>query len=157
MEKFENDKMFKKILANIKEADDLNPLYKKLLIKDLYRIIKAHFPHIQFSDSLGDFLILYAENVLRFTESVIERDFNHPEIKKEEEVARMNEVVNKLHDFEGDKEFSNSIQTQVKKCIINFYPDIYNLSGNGFRLLDLNTKFLNKGFIANFYSLEEID
>jgi hypothetical protein len=156
METSDSENRIRKILEGFKKNDELHSSFRNYFIKEIFQIIEKEFPDAVFGTKLTDYLFLYADNVISSTESVIDKDFNYPEFRKEEEVNRMKKVVEKLPTNEKAQEFTKKVHSEAKKSIVKFYPLIYELSGSGFRLLELNAKFFNHGFINNFYSLDEL-
>ncbi|WP_291855519.1 hypothetical protein [Marinilabilia sp.] len=147
----ESEKQIRKILEGFKEQNELNSSFKNHFIQSVYRKIESLFPERDFGSGLADRILLYAENSISCTESVVEKDFNYPACKKDEEVKRMKQLIGKLPTFE----YEDLIHAEAKKSIVEFFPDVFKLSGQGFRLLELNTRFFNQGFMDDFYALQK--
>ncbi|PWE00050.1 hypothetical protein [Marinilabilia rubra] len=155
MENSDSQNRFRKILEGFKEADDFNASFKEFFIDRLCRIIEDRYPTLEFSEKMAEHLVLYAENTISYTESVIDKDASFPDFRKKEEVIRMKSVVKKLPDFCEDTEFVDRINSEAKMCMVKFFPEIYDLSGDGFRLLDVNARFFNHGFLSNLSETRE--
>lgn len=147
----ESEKRIRKILEGFKEQDELQSSFKNHFIQSVYLKIEGLFPERDFGSALADRILLYAENSISCTESVIDKDSSYPAYRKDEEVNRMKQLVDKLPNIE----YWDLIHTEAKKSIVEFFPDVFNLSGQGFRLLELNTRLHNQRFMDDFYALQK--
>lgn len=147
----ESEKRIRKILEGFKQQDELHSSFKNYFIRSIYRNIENLFPGRDFGSELADHILLYAENIISCTESVIDKDLNYPEYRLNEEVNRMKQLIEKLPVFEHEE----ALHKEAKKSIVKYFPGVFELSGQGFRLLELNTSFFNQGFLDNFYALDK--
>jgi hypothetical protein len=147
----ESEKRIRKIIEGFKQQDELHSSFKNHFIQSIYSKIEALFPGRDFGSGLADHILLYAENIISCTESVVDKDFNYPENRKDEEVKRMKQLIDKL----PIHEYADTLHKEAKKSIVKFFPAIFELSGQGFRLLELNSRFFNQGFLDNFYALHK--
>ncbi|MFW6327343.1 MAG: hypothetical protein ACOC2F_03440 [Bacteroidota bacterium] len=147
----ESEKRIRKLLEGFKQQDELHSAFKNHFIRSIYRKIENLFPGRDFGSELADHILLYAENIISCTETVIDKDFNYPEYRMNEEISRMKKVIENLSDFEH----ANTFHKEAKKSIVKYFPGVFDLSGQGFRLLEINTSFFNQGFLDNFYALHK--
>jgi DNA replicative helicase MCM subunit Mcm2 (Cdc46/Mcm family) len=147
----ESENRIRKIIEGFKEQGELHSSFKNHFIQSIYRKTESLFPERDFGSELADQILLYAENIISCTESVVDKDVNYPEYRMDEEVNRMKQIIEKLPVFEH----ADALHKEAKKSIVKFFPAVFELSGQGFRLLELNTGFFNQGFLDNFYALNK--
>ncbi len=150
MDASNSEKRIRKILAGFKESDQLQSAFKKDFIPVIYTRLQKNYPGRDFGSALADTILQFAENAISCVESVIEKDSGYPDYRKEEEIERMKLVVSKLAFSEEAGFLLDEIHNEVKKSIVRFYPEIFEFSGQGFRLLELHSKFYTQGFISDF-------
>lgn len=147
MNSFEKENLLKHILDEIKKTDEFVNTFKDDLSATLYPIIKTYYPLADRSDAVDEVLQNYAIVITNYSESVIDKDRTYPQYRLNDELDAMTKLVSKLT-FDNVA-FTDAIGYAVKALMIKYFYDIFNLSGNGFRLLDLNAKFYVWEFNAN--------
>ncbi len=107
-------------------------------------------------DSEIDTLLgIFATQVFNSTESVIDKDTTYPEYRLVEELDVMRKIVSKIPGFDRNSDFSETIHQKAKALMVEHFEATLDLSANGFRLLELNSKMHTLEFVANFYSLTD--
>ena len=147
----ESEKRIRRLLEGFKQQDELHSSFKNHFIQSIYRKIESLFPGHDFGSELADHILLFAENIISCTESVIDKDNNYPEYRMNEEVNRMKKLIEKLPVYEHE----DVLHKEAKKSIVKYFPEVFELSAQGFRLLEFNTCFFNQGFMDNFYALDK--
>ena len=149
MERFDKENKMKHILEELKKTDEFYSFFKEEFSGLIYSLIDEFYPSISPNSTIDDLLQTYAVEILSSTESVIDKDMNYPPYRLDEELAVMNQLILKLPHVEYHKSFMDEVHQVAKVLMVKYYTGIYDLSGDGFRLLELNAKLYNWEFNAN--------
>jgi len=153
MNRFEKENLIKHILDEIKKTDEFVNSFKHDLAIALYPIIGHYYPLTGRSAVVDEVLQNYAVVITNYTESVIDKDRTYPEYRLNDELEAMNKLVSKL--TFNNPAFTEAVSFQVKELMIKYYHNIYNLSGNGFRLLEMNARLYVWEFSGSLNSMFE--
>lgn len=154
MEFFDKEGEMKYIKEAMRKTDEFNQLFKREFSKVIVSLIHEYFPDVKSDDSaLIGYVGNYASEILSSTEAVIDKDHNYMDYRLEEELDNMNRLVSKMMEFKRNDVFVDVVHQKVKAQMVRFFDDINELSANGFRLLERNSRMYNLEFAANFYSL----
>ena len=110
-------------------------------------IIKDYFPGLRITKDIKKNIDNYARGVLNFTQSVIDKDSSYPHFRKSDELDRLSQLVIKLEPKVESRLFESALLKASKKMMIDFNKDIYDLSSEGFLLLDRNVRYFTIDFI----------
>lgn len=137
------------ITALFKEFERIDKFYHSF-VDALYQdiLLSEEFDEVwldKFVSVKREFEILALE-IGRMVSTLIDKDTSYPDYRLKDELDRMNKYFLKL----GKK---NSLQRTlllpvVKNVIVNRFPQIVELSGNGFRLLEINLHLLSAEIVA---------
>jgi hypothetical protein len=147
MNRFEKENLIKHILDEIKKNDEFVNAFYDELTQALYPVIGTFYPHVSPGTTIDEVLQNYALVITNYTESVIDKDRTYPLYRLNDELDAMNRLVAKL--TFSNPAFTDTVSFYVKELMIKHFPNIYNLSGNGFRLLELNARLYVWEFNAN--------
>jgi hypothetical protein len=150
MKSFDSDENMKYILDELKKTDTFYGLFKKEFSESIIQIIQKFFPDTMYSEEIDNLLQAYAVAILNATEAVIDKDRNYPGYRLEEELEAMNRITLKLSRNEEYADFAETIHLMAKKMIVKTFNFIYDLSSNGFRLLEHNSRLYNREFVSAF-------
>lgn len=153
MKSFDSEGNMKYILEEIKKTDTFYSLFKKEFSESINHIIQKFFPDTLQSDEIDNLLQAYAVAILNATESVIDKDRNYPFYRLEEELEAMNRITLKLSKPEENNDFKEAIHLQAKELMVKYFVAIYDLSSNGFRLLEQNSILYNWEFVSDFLAV----
>ena len=153
MKSFDDEGNMKFILEEIQKADTFYNLFKKEFSELVYNIIQEYYPETVSVDEIDNLLLAYSVAILNSTESVIDKDRNYPLYRLEEELDAMSRITLKLSQSEDIRDFAESVHLKVKALMVKHFNDIYNLSSNGFRLLERNASLYNWEFVSSFISI----
>ena len=156
MESFDKEHYINKIYSEFKKTDEFYNSFRKQFIAEILKICMVFYLKIEINALFTENLKLYADEILSTTESVIYKDQSYSETRINEELVLMKRIV--VKDFEAfhNRNFIEMLHLKTKELIVQHYSNVIDLSGNGFRLLDLYTKMYNWEFVTNFYGLIEI-
>jgi len=153
MKSFDDEGNMKFILEEIQKADTFYNSFKKEFSELVYNIIQEYYPETVSVDEIDNLLLAYSVAILNSTESVIDKDRNYPLYRLEEELDAMSRITLKLSQSEDIRDFAESVHLKVKALMVKHFNDIYNLSSNGFRLLERNASLYNWEFVSSFISI----
>ena len=153
MNRFEKENLIKHILDEIKKTDEFVNAFKNELTLALYPVIGTFYPQAKPSAAIDDVLQNYALVITNYTESVIDKDRTYPQYRLNDELDAMTKVDAKL--TFNHPAFTDAVSCHVKELMVKYFLDIYNLSGNGFRLLELNARLYVWEFNANLVTALE--
>jgi hypothetical protein len=102
---------------------------------------------------LSEAISVYAQEIINVTESVIDKDRNYSEIRLKEELQRVQKVVSQWAVYEVDTEFVNKLHQVSKEVMAKYFKPIFDLSADGFRLLDNGAKMHTLRFLASYRNI----
>jgi hypothetical protein len=150
---FDSGEYFRKVLIEFKRTDQFYSSFRLLFKARLVKVIVEYYPHIDGDNDLDSNLNLYADEILSCVEAVVYKDNSYPEFRIQEELDVMTRIVVKEADQGQDPEFIDQIHLAAKAMIVDSYPEIVDLSGNSFRLLEKFSRMYNWEFIVAFYAM----
>ncbi|MFY9153709.1 MAG: hypothetical protein WAO52_16950 [Prolixibacteraceae bacterium] len=153
MEFFDKEGEMRYIKEELKKTDEFYILFKKEFSKMVGNLIAVYFPNERFDAGLDGYIDNYASEILSSTEAVIDKDRNYLDYRLEEELDNVSRLVSRMLDFKRNDEFIEVVHQKVKEQMVRYFDDINELSANGFRLLERNSRMYNLEFAANFQSL----
>ena len=147
MESFDNERI-RHLFEAFKKTDEFYDSFRD----EFFQVVTGEIKHSR-SDLVPDselHLILrsYADKLLSATESVLEKDSHYPSFRLKEELEYMNRLIAKQSG--SFSEFDQKIHQKVKELIVHFYPQLPDLSGDGLRLLEKNTRVCTQDFSVNY-------
>lgn len=146
-DKFDNNKSTKLELA---KDEHFYKMFRKHFVSELYRVILSYYPSTQPSAALNRALNLYANEMLSSVETVILKEKNYTESQFQEEVEVMSRIATSDAFNHMDLSFLNTLHVKAKEICVNHFSEIFDFSGNGFRLLEKYAMMYNREF-ANFF------
>ncbi|WP_167614458.1 hypothetical protein [Maribellus sediminis] len=90
----------------------------------------------------------YATQIWGSAESVIDKDNNYTEIRLKDEVSAMERVVNARLQEYTISEYSERLHLKAKALLVKYFPQVFDLTGDGFRLLEKYCLLYNLEFMA---------
>lgn len=151
MEKFDSNKSLGKIIKEFKRTDEFYNSFRERFIVATFFVIKRYYKQLKLDEEMDRDIRLYADEMLSCVESVIYKDLTYPEERLEEEVKVMTRIVQKDLESFHNMAFIEKLHVVAKEQIVTNFPQIMDLSANGFRLLERYSKLYNWEFITNFH------
>ncbi|MDA3929453.1 MAG: hypothetical protein PF541_10880 [Prolixibacteraceae bacterium] len=152
MEEFNSDRNLQKIIKEFKRTDEFYSSFRHQFIISLFLIVKKHYKHLQLNEEMNNNLRLYADEILSCVESVTYKDSSYPAFRLEEELQMMTRIVVKVPNENQNPDFIEQVHLKAKEMMVLHYPDIVELSANGFRLLEKYSRMYNWEFVTGFYT-----
>lgn len=141
-----------KIYSEFKRIDEFVTFFRDEFVDSLYEIVTEYYHDVERDNVLVENLALYANEMISTAESVIYKDKSYSAYRIKEELVAMTRVVVKEPTEDQDPEFIEKIHQKAKELMVQHYPNIIELSGDGFRLLEKYARMYNWEFITNFYA-----
>lgn len=142
------------IFEQFKKIDQLRDQFKELFFNGIMDTLIPYFPFLKITELLKEAINTYATHILNATESVIDKDKNYPDYRLLEELERMQDLCNKPVMSHHNLELIQALNSKVKALIVDHFSKVFNLSGNGFRLLESNALMYNRHFVNDLYIIE---
>ena len=143
-----------KIYNEFKQIEDLLDEFRNDFGDAILELIQEYYPLLEKDDALSENIGLYANEIINAADSVTYKDQTYPVYRIKEELKAMTRIVVKEPSDGQDPEFIKRIHKKAKEILVNHFPQVIDLSGDGFRLLEKYTKMYNWEFITNFYHKE---
>ena len=141
-----------KLNAEFKRIDQLLEKFQRHFIREQLLIVKKH-PDLDVpKGELNNQLKQYANHMFNCADSVADKDENYNEIRLTLELEAMTRATDKYPLRFRESEFAQQTHQKAKELLIQFFPNLIELSANGFRLLEKYCLFYNFEFN---YTLEE--
>ncbi|QGY43123.1 hypothetical protein GM418_05455 [Maribellus comscasis] len=151
MEKFDSNNFRASLISEFRELDNILETFQSQFKDEVWRSVNEVYPSIVYSEKLGELILTYANQIFSTAESVCDKDKNYNEVRLADEVNIMNKMVDKLSEENKDnQELAAGIHQKAKKMMVNFYPNVMDLSADGFRLLEKYSLMYNIFFIGGF-------
>jgi hypothetical protein len=153
MDKYERENVLNRIREEINKTDIVYRAFINDFVVALYPFVAIYYPAAKPSKAIDEVLNAYAVATFNSTETVIDKDRSYPLYRLEEEVNTMSHLLQKLYGQGYDASFANVVVDVVKRMMVAYFAGVYNLSGNGFRLLEMNARLYGWEFHANLQAV----
>ena len=150
MEKFESDKFQHQLNSEFRRVEEFLHEFESVFAGELQKIIFKTYSNIELNEKIHEAVLAYANEIINVAESVCDKDMNYTELRLKEELDNMARVVENYPPENLDCEFLQKSHQNAKKLIVDFYPYIFDLSANGFRLLEKYCQMYNWKFVDIF-------
>ncbi|MGQ8338009.1 hypothetical protein ACUNWD_15770 [Sunxiuqinia sp. A32] len=143
------------LFEDFKKIDEFRNHFKNDFFETFSYVIPILY-HIEITESIKELLNMMADEAISFTEAVIDKDRNYPEYRKDEELKLMSSLIAKQKLVPELAEEMKQVKYELNSLILKYYPDIYELSAFGYRLLDRNVQFYTQQFVSGInYELKK--
>lgn len=152
MEAFDPQKHMQELKLEFKRTDDFYNKFRHDFTITLFLALRKFDKSFKLDEAVSKDLRLYADEMISCVESVLYKDLTYPEYRLEDEVKAMKRVVGKEPSGKWDIKMLENIHLSSKEMIVKYFEDIFDLSANGFRLLELYSRMYNWDFMSNLYA-----
>ena len=156
MEYFDKEKYIKNIYEEFRKTDAFYNSFRKQFVSEIVQVVREHHPETEKNPILQEDIKLYADEMINTAESVVYKDKSYPGYRLLYELEVMSRLVVKEPENNQNTQFIHDIHQKAKALMVLHYPEIFDLSANGFRLIEKYAKMYNWEFITNFYLLTEM-
>lgn len=147
-------KNIRQILNGIQAMDQVYFDFEKQCTDLLSNEILSFYPNIKLNSVTNDEFKHFANQVFNTAESVIDKDHNYPIYRMRKELFIMKKLADEKDQNNENPALFTNLSKILKKLSIDFFPGIFDLSGNGFRLLDANMNYVIYSFLEWFYTMK---
>jgi hypothetical protein len=128
--------------------------FRTEFITELSFEIEKSVTGLSVNDIVYEMLLVYANQTFNTAESVIDKDKSYTASRLQEELEAMNRLIEKDSGKHDNSSLAKQTHFKAKEIMVKFYPNLINLSANGFRLLEKYCLMYNREFML---SLENQD
>ncbi|WP_372651791.1 hypothetical protein [Draconibacterium sp.] len=137
-----------KLSAEFKRIDQLFEQFHRHFIREQLLIANEYSDLNLPKDELNKALKQYAAHLFNCADSVADKDENYNEIRLALELESISRATDKYPLRFRESEFAQRTHQKAKELLIHFFPELMELSANGFRLLEKFSLFYNLDFIS---------
>lgn len=123
--------------------------FRHEFIKALSSEVKLLSTEIRSDETLNEKLLVYANQIFNSAESVIDKDKHYTEVRLKEELDAMSQVTKKGLIPSEHLKLAERTHRKAKAIMVKFYPDLIDLSADGFRLLEKYCSMYNHDFVLS--------
>ena len=150
MKKFESNKFQHQINSEFRKIDEFLHEFENDFANAMHKIINEEYPGVAITDKIEEAVLMYANEVINVAESVCDKDMHFSDTRLNEELNNMTSVVEKYPPENYDLKFLQKAHHKAEELVVNYYPYIFELSSNGFRLLEKYCQMYNWKFVDIF-------
>lgn len=154
MKQYDKEDKIRELIKAFEATDEFYAKFRTKFKLEMLMLFHQHHLNCKDDNFVEEIIDTFANQIISTSESVIDKDNNYPDYRKKEELVGVERVVNKIEKLEGVSDFINISHLKSKELIVNFYPSIMDLSGDGFRLLDQYVRMHHASFIININNRE---
>lgn len=141
MNLFHGEKFVKELYQEFDVIDKNLKSFHDDLCRDVFTLIKKSFSGNRLTEELRLAIEDKITEVFFSTQSVIDKDTTYAEYRMNDELDRMRRLVERRERESMNPEFDSKLLYFVKYHIVEHFSAVYNLSAEGFLLLDLYVKY----------------
>lgn len=141
MNEFNNERFVTELFEEFKHIDALSQMFCTEICAEIFILLNKRIAHINLTDELRKDIEEKAIELYHSTQNLIDKDAHYPEYRLKEELERMRSAVNKRSRECLYPDFDASLLHIVKYHIVKHFKGVYNLSSEGYLLLDLHVKY----------------
>ncbi|QIA07018.1 hypothetical protein [Draconibacterium halophilum] len=138
-----------KLNAEFERIDKFLEKFQQHFIREQWLMANEHVVSDLSKEGLEDQLKNYANHMFSCADSVADKDQNYNEIRLTLELEAMTRAMEKYPSFFRESEFARQTHQKAKELLIHFFPELIELSANGFRLLEKYCLLYNYEFISS--------
>lgn len=153
MKNFNSHRFHSSLVSEFQKMDEMLESFQNQFKRGVLSIVGNTLLANVSQEEFEELVLTYANQIFNTAESVCDKDKNYSEVKLDDEVGIMNKMVGKMLEENKEKrELADRIHQKAKKLMVNFNPDLMDLSADGFRLLEKYSLMYNIFFISSFAS-----
>ncbi|WP_163711968.1 hypothetical protein [Mangrovibacterium lignilyticum] len=139
------ERVMREIFEEFKKMDAFKTRFKN----DFYAAFSSAITDIyqvQETDELIEFIDAMAEEALRLSNAVVEKDRTYPEYRQEMELKSFSVLLAKQTISSDQTVEIQKVKYELNKILLKYFPAIFELSSFGYRLLDRNVQYFAHQF-----------
>ena len=151
MKAFNKKEEVRQIFLEFEKYDKLHDKFLLEFENGIYNFIADHPKSIQLSASFSEDLKSFSNSLISCAYEVIEKNNTYPAYRMQIELENMDKLLEKYPLPEENNTFSLGFSKMAKAKMPKYFPELYDLSSNGFRLLERCTSFRIHAFLMYLY------
>ncbi len=145
MGEFDSKERIRQLFLEFEQVDKVHHGFILDFENEVYNLIYANSRNIILTDGFPDALKQFAISIINTAYSVLEKDKYYSDYRMVLELETM-QALNKKVDVDNNK-LANELNCKVREVVTSYFTAIFELSGDGFRLLALCIEYNVKDFI----------
>ena len=137
-----------KLSAEFKRIDKFLEKFQRHFIREQLIVASAHLDLNLSEKEKTEQLKNYTNRIFNCADSVADKDQNYNEIRLALELESITRATDKHPLLFRESELARQTHKKAKELLIQFFPELMELSANGFRLLEKYCLFYNFEFIS---------
>ena len=137
-----------KLSAEFKRIDKFLEKFQRHFISEQLIVASTHLDFNLSEKEITEQLKNYANQIFNCADSVTDKDQNYNEIRLALELESITRATDKHPLRFRESELARQTHKKAKELLIKFFPELMELSANGFRLLEKYCLFYNFEFIS---------
>ena len=153
MRAFDKKEKIRQIFLAFQHYDELHHTFLGEFENGIYNFIADHNETINLYSDFAKDLESFSISLINSAYEVLEKDNSYPDYRLEMELENMDRLLERYPAPQENKSFTEGFTAMVKAKMPKYFPDLYHLSANGFRLLERCTNYRINSFLIYFYEL----
>jgi len=108
-------------------------------------------PYTSNQKSINELMLLFAKHFVQIMEATIYKNDTYTDYRLNLEINHLQKVLDRGSKPKIDNKFDQEITKLFNQLAIDNFPAIFDLSGNGFRLLNLNLQLFANDFLSDLH------
>lgn len=138
-----------KLSSEFKRIDEYLAEFQHVFTDKIRQAVYKQSSEIIQKEKINEHILLYANEIFSCAESVFDKDKSYNEWRLEEELKSMTVALDKFGELERHQELAAQTHRVAKEIMVGFFPNLVDLSANGFRLLEKFCLLYNREFLAS--------
>jgi hypothetical protein len=137
------------------EFEQYDKLHLKFVLdfeNSIYNFIADHPKNIKLSVSFPEDLKLFCNSLINCAYEVLEKNETYPEYRMQIELKNMDKLLRHSPQPFGNEIFSKDFSQMAKAKMPTYFPQLFDLSSDGFRLLQRCTNYRINVFLLYLYA-----
>lgn len=141
------NKGFERTLTDaFKKIDEFRIDFQEHFSAEICKLTQKQCANISMSE-LREPLLAYSHEIFSCTEAILDKDEHYSNFRLEEELEAITLALKRFEDEAPMNKFAQQTHRKAKEITVSFFPELVDLSGNGFRLLEKYCLMYNREFV----------
>lgn len=155
MENSNQGEKIRQIFLEFEQFDQFHHKFSLEFENGIYNFVVDHPEQVSLEPEFTEDLKYFAIALINCAYDVIEKNKAYPPYRMEMELENMDKQLERYPMPEENKAFSNGFSQMAKAKMTKYFPALFDLSADGFRLLERSTNYRIHGFLTNLYNKAE--
>ena len=151
MKSYDKKEKIKLILLEFEQYDKYHHKFSLEFEHGIYNFIADHPNCITPKEGFSDDLKSFAVSLINCAYEVVEKDKSYPSSRMALELENMEHLIERYPLLAQNDVFPMGFTQMAKAKMTKYFPKLYNLSADGFRLLERSTTYRINSFLIYHY------